>query len=570
MASNLLFLEMLKQVAVFTVLAFVFSKFSSLGWLRSSHRPLPRGGAFVFFAGIAILGTYLGVEVQGALANSRAIGAVLAGLYGGPVMGLAVGVTAGLHRYLLGGFTDVACGLSTVTEGLTGGLVHAVMMRRGPASTSFGPLSPKVAAGTTFVAEVLQMIIILIVARPFASAWSLVQVIGLPMIAMNSTGAWLFAALVLDQRKLRDEMEERSTRLALDIAERAVGVLESGLDEQSALRLASTLRGHLPVGAVAVTDRSRVLAFEGIGSDHHRAGDPIASVVEDEVIAAADVHYLDGVSESFRCRRAPDCPLHSALIVPMTVEKQLVGTIVLFEPRTKALQNFPRAFGVGVAQLLSNQLVRNRLTVSELKLLQAQVKPHFLFNALNTIMAVIRSDPQRGRVLVGHLSEFMRTNLKRATPMVSFEEELEHVRSYLELEKARFGDRLRVCEDVPAGVRDLRVPTFTLQPLVENAIKHGLKDLVEGGEVWIRAEIAKGDLLVHVEDNGGSFDDAVKSTDGMGLHLVQRRSRLVFGDSYGVDVDCVPGEQTRVTLRLPAVAQQRRAEPACATDRAGV
>ncbi len=524
----------------------------------------------MFFAGIAILGTYLGVEVQGALANSRAIGAVLAGLYGGPIMGLAVGSTAGLHRYLLGGFTDVACGLSTVAEGLTGGLAHVIITRRGPASASFGPLSPPVAAAATFVAEVLQMAIILMVARPFESAWNLVQVIGLPMIAMNSTGAWLFAALVLDQRKLRDEMEERSTRLALDIAERAVGVLESGLDEQSARQLASTLRSHLPVGAVAVTDRSRVLAFEGIGSDHHRAGDPISSVVSAEVIAAADVHYLDGVNESFRCRRGGACPLHSALIVPMTVENKLVGTIELFEPRTKALHNFPRAFGVGVAQLLSNQLVRNRLTVSELKLLQAQVKPHFLFNALNTIMAVIRSDPQRGRNLVGHLSEFMRTNLKRAAPLVSFEEELEHVRAYLELEKARFGDRLRVFEDVPDSVRDLRVPTFTLQPLVENAIKHGLKDLVEGGQVRIGAEMVEGDLLVHVEDNGGSFDDTVKSTDGMGLHLVQRRSRLVFGDSYGVDVDCVQGERTRVTLRLPAVAQPQGVEHTPVAKRAGV
>lgn len=546
-----MFLEMLEQVAVFTVFALLFARISALRLIerKSGQRWFMRG--FLFFGGLAILGTYLGVEVRGALANSRAIGAVLAGLFGGPGLGLAVGGVAGLHRYSLGGFTDVACGLSTMAEGLIGGTVHLWWRRRRGASRE-AVLEPGLAGAATFAAEFVQMLIILAVARPVGQAWGLVQVIGVPMIAMNSLGAWLFATVLLDQRRLRERLDDRSTRVALDVAENAVGALGEGLNHESAPRLAETLLRRLPLGAVAVTDRERVLGFAGLGSDHHKAGDPAGSVVVE--IDAGQPRFID----RFQCRTGPDCPLHSALVVPLAIEEQTVGSLVLFEPRRGTFGDAQHAFGAGLARLLSEQLLRHRLeeqrkllTSSELKLLQAQIHPHFLFNALNVIRSVIRSDPQRGRKLVGDLSDFMRTNLKRAARTVSFREELEHVRAYLELERARFGDRLRIDEYIDTDVGDILVPTFTLQPLVENAIRHGVKDLLEDGVVQIRAERRGQELFIEVEDNGGCFKEASKSLDGMGLSLVNRRIQLVFGEAYGVSVHCEPGDFTRVSIRIP-------------------
>lgn len=555
---------MLEQVAVFTVFALVLARLGSGRWVEAGGGRLGSARAFLFFGGLSVLGTYLGVEVQGALANCRAIGAVLAGLYGGPGLGLAVGAAAGLHRYTVGGFTAGACALSTVLEGLVGGLAY----RAGRSNGRWLPAQmPWLALTATLVAETVQMATILAVARPFSAAWNLIGEIGLPMIAMNSVGAWLFATVLLDQSRLRERLADRATRRALQVAEGAIDALEDGLTEGSGSVLAETLLRDLPVSAVAVTDTERVIGFAGLGADHHRVGDSIRSVLDQETPTSQPAHRasrpgpkrpLEVALRPFSCGR-PGCPLHQVLIVPLTVENEAVGTIALFEPQTSPWGRTHEAFGAGLARILSEQLLRHRvqaqrklLSHSELKLLQAQVKPHFLFNALNAIRAVVRVDAKQGRALITHLSDFLRTNLKRADPEVTFREELNHVRAYLALEQARFGDRLQVIEEIAPEVLDLMVPTFSLQPLVENAIKHGVKDLLDGAEVRIRAELWCGEVLVHVEDNGGCFETESQSKDGMGLAVVHRRSQLVKGHRYGVSIQCDPGRLTRVTLRLPA------------------
>ena len=552
----LLFRDLLEQVAVSTVLAYLFSKFPGFGFLAlpGSARRF-HFGLYLFFSAMAILGTYLGVPVQGAIANSRAMGAVLAGLLGGPTLGLAVGATAGLHRYFLGGFTDVACGLSTTVEGLIGGLVASALSRRGVDDL---PLAPRIAFGVTFGAECVQMLIILAVARPFADAWSLVRTIGLPMITMNAVGAYLFASVLRDQNKVRDEYGARYARLALEIAERSIALLGSGLTPENAGKLARVFRDALPVGAVAVTDRHRVLAFEGLGADHHQVGSPVGSPETKETVRAGEVYFLDGEQSRYRCAVSPHCPLNSALIVPLKVEDDVVGTIKLFEPRGQQFREVHRSFGEGVARLLSAQLLRVRLEeqrklllASELKLVQAQINPHFLFNALNAIRAVIRMDPGKSRDLVTHLADFLRANLRRTEGDVTLAEELEHVRAYLEIEKARYGDRLAVDVDVPDCCLGTRLPVFTLQPIVENAIKHGLKDVVADGKVRIAVRRDENAIVVDVEDNGGNYTSPDGAADGLGLSLVRRRIEWWAGHQYGTSVLCNPGIMTRVSIRLP-------------------
>ena len=554
--ANLL-TELTKQVAVFTVVAFVFSQ-SPLHALLETRGAGRRGGTklglFLFFCAVAIMGTHLGVEVQGALANSRAVGAVLAGLYGGPLVGFGVGLVAGLERYSLGGFTNLACALSTVVEGVLGGAVAWWLGTR-------RAVQPHVAFTTTFIAEIAQMAIILLIARPWAQAVSLVYAIGGPMIVMNAVGVWLFTKMVDNQQKLRWRFEDRSTALALDIAQRAVSVLGRGFDRSTAAELAATLSQHLPVGAVAVTDRSTVLAFNGLGMDHHRVGDPVDAVVRPELLDEAKVHFIDGQSERFSCAAGVRCPLRCALVVPLALEDEVVGSIVLFEPEPRTFRETHRSFGVRVGELLSDQLLRNRveeqrklLFESELKLVRAQINPHFLFNALNVILAVIRENPARARQLVANLSNFMRTNLKRAESEVTLSTEMDHVNDYLELERARFGERICFSVDIPDDLADLRVPTFTVQPLVENAIKHGVRDLMEDGEVRIRARKQEEQLVIDVEDNGGNFDEGRRSTDGMGLSLVHRRIQLSYGTGFGAFVHCEPGVLTQVRVRLPVRA----------------
>ena len=189
--------------------------------------------------------------------------------------------------------------------------------------------------------------------------------------------------------------------------------------------------------------------------------------------------------------------------------------------------------------------------MSELKLAQAQIDPHFLFNSLTTIMAIIRKDPERGRELVNHLSNYFRKNLKRSSELSTLQEELEHVGAYLEIEKARFEDHLVVEIDVDPSLLAVKVPTFTLQPLIENAIKHGISEMLTPGRARIRVYRQNGVARIDVEDNAGAYDDHVRSADALGLKIVDRRIKGLVGDAYGVRVSCVPGELTRASVEVP-------------------
>ncbi len=551
-----LIFALLQQMSVFLIIAYLFSKSPAFRPLTGeSLRPGHKVLLYVIFSTFCILGSYFGLPIQDAIANTRAIGAVLAGLIGGPALGAAVGFTGGLHRYTLGGFTAFSCAVSTTVEGLVGGLAHLYLMRRGRAEQIY---CPRVAFGVTVLAESLQMLLILLLARPFDRAVDLVQVIALPMILANAGGAALFISIMRDQKRMYDKFGAIFSAKALKIADRTLDILVHGFNQKAAEAIARIIYDETGVGAVAITDRENILAFIGTGADHHRPGSPISAEITRRSIRENRVFYADGVREHFVCPLSDKCPLDSVLLVPLHVDNQVIGTIMLFEPRHKLFLNLNRTLGEGIANLLSAQLLRSRyeaqknlLTQAELKLLQAQINPHFLFNALNTIIAVIRQDAGRARELLLHLSNFFRKNLKRSGDCATLQEELDHVHSYLVIEKARFEDRLQVETEVDPLLLGIKLPTFSLQPLIENAIKHGLSGVLGEGRITLRARTEGEVLRISIEDNGGTYV-AKGEGDGLGMNLVDKRIKNLCGESYGIEVECDPGERTRVTLTLPA------------------
>ncbi len=550
-----LVLDLLQQMAVFLVIAYLFTKspaFRPLAGevLRPRHKLLLYG----IFSAFSILGTYFGLPVQDAIANTRAIGPVLAGLIGGPLLGVATGLTGGLHRYSLGGFTAFSCGVSTTLEGLVGGLVHLYLLRKGKGEQVF---SPAVALATTFAAEALQMLVILLLARPFDEAVALVRLIALPMMLANSVGAALFVSIIRDQKQMYDKFGVMFSARAFKVAEKTLGLLGRGFNRETAAEIAQVISRETGVGAVSISNCQEILAFVGLGDGHHRPGDPVRSPECALAIREKRVVFADGVQRPFCCMVSADCPLGSALIVPLVVDNEVVGTIKLYEPKNKLFLNINRTMGEGIAHLLSEQLLRSRyeeqknlLVTSELKLVQAQVNPHFLFNALNTIIAVVRKDADQARDLLLHLSNFFRKNLKRSGDLSSLEEELDHVRSYLKIEEARFGERLRVTMEALPELLAARVPTFTLQPIIENAIKHGISELIEGGEVRIAIGREGENVEIVIEDNAGSYCEELKS-GGLGMEIVDKRIRNLYGSEFGVQVYCVPQKSTRVVIRIP-------------------
>jgi signal transduction histidine kinase len=193
---------------------------------------------------------------------------------------------------------------------------------------------------------------------------------------------------------------------------------------------------------------------------------------------------------------------------------------------------------------------------AQLAALRAQVNPHFLFNSLNSIAQLIGTDPVKAEACVERLGEIYRYLLHRAhADFVPLAEELSVAESYLEIERARFGEALTVEEKIEAGARGLLLPSLILQPLVENAVKHGISPKVGGGRVTIEASVANGDLCLAVRDTGvGLRDDRAIYDHGVGLRNVRDRLLRLYGTEYAPHVVSRPGDGTTVTLRIP-VAQ---------------
>ena len=560
-----LILSLLQQLSVYVVLAYLLSKTPLFMPLTTVSGHLSqRFACYALFSLFCILGTYLGLSIENAIANTRAIGAVMGGLLGGPIVGFAVGLTGGIHRYTMGGFTDLACTISTTMEGLLGGLIHSYYVRRGLVEKIF---KPSMVFIILIIAEIMQMSIILVVAQPFAQALDLVKAIALPMIIANSLGGALFMSMIQDKKTIFEKYSAAFSSQALKIAERSVGILSSGFNQQSTKKVAQIIYEETGVGAVSITDREKILAFIGMGDDHHLPGTPISSDYTKQAIKNREIIYADGYELAYQCSLSDKCKLGSALIIPLLDgENKVLGTIKLYEPKQKLFSSINRTLGEGLAKLLSNQILARRyieqqtlLTQAELRLLQAQVNPHFLFNALNTISAVIRHDPDRARQLIQHLSHFFRCNLKNNIETVPIKDELGHVRAYLEVELARFSDRLQVIFSVDPQIFDVIVPTFTLQPLVENAIKHGTSTLLDNGKIEIKGEIVKqqGQTLVQllVTDNAGTYQGEGNGT-GLGVQIVDKRLKNRFGESYGLQISCQQDISTTAQILFPLIKEK--------------
>ena len=202
---------------------------------------------------------------------------------------------------------------------------------------------------------------------------------------------------------------------------------------------------------------------------------------------------------------------------------------------------------------------RELAAVAQLEALRAQINPHFLFNSLNSIVQLISSDPARAEECVERLAEIFRYLLRSENrSFVTLADELDIVDAYLDIERARFGEKLGVDYVVEEGARHRFVPTLILQPLIENAVRHGVSQKVGGGRVSIEADLEGDDLRLIVRDTGVGLSQPVRqdSTPGVGLRNVHNRLVQLFGDDYAPRIDSEPGNGTAVTLRVPFVSSE--------------
>ena len=252
----------------------------------------------------------------------------------------------------------------------------------------------------------------------------------------------------------------------------------------------------------------------------------------------------------------------AALIVHLTIYPQFLGSVravvisgmftLLFTALFGGI-NFAIAFyRESVERARAAEQARAELAQAELRALRAQIQPHFLFNTLNTIAALIAENPRAAEETVTRLAEAFRYTLEASDrEHVPLGRELQFVRDLLAIARVRFGERLRVEEDIEPGLEDVPVPGLLLQPLVENAVRHGLEGRPDGITVRLEARRADDRLLLTVTDTGTGFDEGRRATgNGFGLHSVRERLRAL-GPPHALDIRSTPGEGTRVTLTLP-------------------
>jgi two-component system sensor histidine kinase LytS len=517
----------------------------------------------LFFGFFGILGTYAGDPIQGAIANLRAISVITAGLFGGPAVGIGAGLLAGGHRFLIdiGGFTSTPCALATLLEGAAAGLVSLHLTR--------GVLNWRVALIIGLLGESLHMGLVLVMARPFDAALAVVKVIAVPMILLNSVGAAFLVDVIRAVIRDRERRASLQARKALTIANRTVSHLRAGLNRASAQATARIIYEHTHVAAVAITDARQLLAYVGLGADQNPVGQPLRTRATTQVLASGKAVFLKD-----RKVGGPDFPyegIGSGIIVALKKAGQPLGALKLYGDEKHVLTPIDFEIAMGLADLFSTQLELEDIQIkaqllakAEIQRLQSQINPHFLFNALNTIASFCRTNSTRARQLLLELSNYLRRNIQDKREFVTFSEELDQIRSYLSIEHARFGDRIRFALQIEPGVDQWPVPPLIVQPLVENAVKHGLSAKEEGGTVCIVAERRNGDLCICVQDNGvgisGSLLDGVLAagpvdgaSTGLGLKNVQQRLAHIYGPRSQLSVSSRPLQGTAITLGIPAL-----------------
>jgi len=206
------------------------------------------------------------------------------------------------------------------------------------------------------------------------------------------------------------------------------------------------------------------------------------------------------------------------------------------------------------SQLRLERLERN-FSEARLNVLRMQLDPHFLFNALNTVSSLITSQPKLARGMIEQLGDLLRLSLESGRrQQVRLGEELEFLGHYLAIQKTRFGDSLHIVVDVPASARDIMVPSLILQPLVENAIRHGLSPRPGGGTVWVRALVEGSVLHVTIEDDGvGLGENWTDDRVGLGLGVTRERIAMLHGtQEAGLQIGAREGNGTRVRVSIPA------------------
>ena len=362
-----------------------------------------------------------------------------------------------------------------------------------------------------------------------------------------------------------EHARSQATERTLEVASKTLKTLRGGLSQETAPTICTLLLPETSAAAISITDTEYVLGFEGDIATSHMPGSKVVGPAT-EVLESGRMETFVSVDSRQQVlqRRGGFGNGGSSfgIIVPLIVQDRTVGTIKLYYRRGIEIDRTQLAIAEGLGELLSTQLSSYELdrqaeltARAEVKALQAQINPHFLFNTLNTIASLTRTNPNKARELLREFSVFYRRRL----------------------EKARFGEeRIQESEHVDEGCEDIQVPSFLIQPIVENAVRHAMKD--EGAlHIDIHVTRDDDDILISVADDGLGMDEETVSRllngqgptpqdssgrnrgTGIAIKNVAERVERFYAVGSGMEIMSKPGQGTCVTLKLAGAALQATA-----------
>lgn len=543
-------LSLLLNISMLLLAATILGEFRPLRRLLRPYDVTLKGQVLLalLFGGMAVFSTCFGFEAHDAIINTRVVSVTAAGLLGGPVAGIGAGLIGGIHRYFYNStsFTALGCSVGTIFFGVLGSLAHKYcggLLRR----RSF--LVYITAAG-----ELLQAGWLFLLARPFSEVVELESIILLPKIVINSIGMVFFFSVFLQIRRGQaDDLIEHQSA-ALYIADRCLPYLRQGLSNRENLQTAADIiRRHSAGYVVVLTDREQVLATSGLQLKAPALPEPMRQCMEQDTtqVLRTDQRLFGR---------------EGSISAPLKVNGRVIGALALVvDQGGLRIAQADIRFAENLAHFFSTILELNTLDYqirlrrkAEFRAFQSQINPHFFCNALNTISALCRTDPDKARSLLVVLANYYRQTLSINEEFVTLEEELNNVRNYLTIAQARFVGAIHFTLESFVTGADCRLPPLIVQPLVENAVRHG-GVAVDNRIVTLRLTAADDRLTVTVADRGHGFPGDVLQDLGnpnnrryTGLFNVSKRLMSIYGPESRLQVDSTP-EGSTVSFRIPVI-----------------
>ena len=531
--------HLISNIGCSAIIAFFFIRIDKANIIIKSNAKTKKDiiALSFFFSLLSISGTYIGLNFNGAILNTRNVGVIAGGILGGPYVAIITGLVAGIHRAFvnLGRETAIPCAIATITGGFLTAYVHRFIKSKDKIFFGFF---------LACVAENLSMGLILIILKDKILAQNIVANFYVPMVFMNSIGSSVLILLVEDIIQKSELIAGRQAKLALEIANKT---LPHFRETENLSEVCKIIAEDLGAKATVITNKKEIIAGFSFDKDEIKKAD-IKSNNTRKVLKTGETMLVikedDEIIEDFL-----DISPHikSCIILPLKEKNDISGTLKIFFDTAEKITDKNRYLMIGLSHLISTQMeiskVENLISLlkySELKALQSQINPHFLFNVLNTMTSLIRTNPEKAREVTIDLSNYLRYNLDNNVKSVELIKELNQINTYIKIEKVRFGDKLNIIYDVDESLYNFQIPSLIIQPLVENSIKHGILKKRDNGCVKIIIKKIGKDIEVIIEDDGIGIEQTIidnldkQIKENIGLKNVHQRLKLLYGEGLNI------------------------------------